>query len=1155
MSDEQLDLFSSLEPESASTDQPSGPAAGQPTAEVSTTSTSAPPLDQAARDQITGSLDETLFVEAGAGSGKTSALVSRVVELVLSGVELRHIAAITFTDKAALELRDRTRRRLEEVGAAADDPTIAQRCQVALDQVDAAAVSTLHAFAQRILSEHPVEAGLPPSIEVLDEISSQVAFDQRWRGFLDELIDEPAQADLLLLADTLGVKLDDHLRDVANAFLDNWDLVATHVGEAPALGRPRVDSILDIISSVLDMASGCRDPADKLLAWLPGLEEWGRRLEGTDDWLDLVTVLKSPPGGRLNGSSKNWDDIAAVKAAIAAAKEAAESEIARLADQTIRSLADVIGRFTLDHVEERRTSGRLEFHDLLVFARQVLRDPTHGPTVRRHLGTRYQRLLLDEFQDTDPIQIELAVLIASDDPDAGTKPWSEIDVSPGRLFFVGDPKQSIYRFRRADVSLFLEASAAFSDEPVQLDTNFRTVAPIIEWINGVFGALIAYEPGRQPAYQPLRTWRATADPDLAPVVLLGHDEHDGGLDAENLRRAEADDVAATIRAALDDGWLVGEGSHPETTWRPCRPSDITILLPARTSLPALERALEQVGVDYRAESSSLVWSTTEIRELMAVLRAVDDPTDELSVATALRSPVYGCGDDDLYRYRRLHHGSWNHQHPTPDTLPADDPVVAAMTHMADLHRDRLWVSPSALVERIVRDRRLLELGVARGRPRDVWRRLRFVQDQARAYVDSEGGGLRHFLSWATLQSAEGSRVAETLLPETDADAVRIMTIHASKGLEFPITVLSGMTTRGGNRRPGVRVAFPSHGDVVIKMGQQLATAEFDDFKPIDEQMDHLERLRLLYVAATRARDHLVVSCHRLPPPKSKAASGTPIDPARMSSAELIHQAARVSDVVHRTSVPRPTAGAATRSTPPTTVQPLLDRDQWTRQRTAALARGSASATVAATTIARRIDDARRAVEVDPGLQKEPRDLDLPPWNKGRYGTAVGRAVHGSLQSIDLSTGVGVDATAAAQAAAEGVVGREDVIADLVRSALDSPVVREAATLPHWRETYVAAPISDEIAIEGYVDLLYQRADGLVIVDYKTDAVDGTELEQRLAKYELQGATYAVALESATGLPIADVIFVFLRRDGSTVRSVVDLQAAMSQVRTVATTTT
>jgi len=225
---------------------------------------------------------------------------------------------------------------------------------------------------------------------------------------------------------------------------------------------------------------------------------------------------------------------------------------------------------------------------------------------------------------------------------------------------------------------------------------------------------------------------------------------------------------------------------------------------------------------------------------------------------------------------------------------------------------------------------------------------------------------------------------------------------------------------------------------------------------------------------------------------------------------------------------------------------LLDRAEWLSVRAEALSVGARSRTLAATTIAKRASQQFR----DPGLDKDHRDLDLPPWNKGRYGTAVGRAVHAVLQTVDLATGEGLIETAAAQAAAEGIIGREDVISDLVTSAINSRVVAEACRHTFWRETYVAAPV-DGITIEGYVDLLYRRDDGLVVVDYKTDAVlDEADLEAKVERYALQGATYALAVETAVGQPVAEMVFLFLTRGEAHVKSVPDLDQRMSEVRRV-----
>jgi ATP-dependent exoDNAse (exonuclease V) beta subunit len=806
---------------------------------------------------------------------------------------------------------------------------------------------------------------------------------------------------------------------------------------------------------------------------------------------------------------------------------------------------------------------------------------------------------LDEFQDTDPIQIELAVRIAALHPEMADEPqWGDVDVHPGRLFVVGDPKQSIYRFRRADISTFLAARDRFSVEAggtVELTANFRTVEPIIDWVNHTFHALL-HEPTdtdvpyeSQPAYvdlQPQRSPLAVGP----PVAVLGLEPHPYRSGADVVRAAESRDVAHVITTALGEGWHVRDGDGS----RPCRLGDITLLVPARTTLPFLEDALDAARIPYRAESSSLVYATRAVRDLLMVLRAADDPTDHLRIVSALRTPLLGCGDDDLFRHKVLEGRTWSYNTPTPPA--AEDGIVSAgLAFLLEIHQARHWQSPAELLDRIARDRRALELGFAEGRPRDVWRRLRFVIDQARAWSEATGGSLRAYLHWVEQQTAEGSRVAESVLPETDDDAVRIMTIHAAKGLEFPITIVTGLSARPGGRRSSVEVHFPKDGGPVgYRMGPQVMTEEFEAAVPIDEQMGYDERLRLLYVACTRACDHLVVSLHR-----EERKTEPKLRRYRTNAEVLVAGMGPLLDALPElsgTPTPLPADPAAVPAPPP----PFAE---WAAERDAALAVAARPGAVAATALTddgapdwgsdlappvelaaepvalataaedepavptqgSLFDDPAPAAsswgddgdpgpyeppigpDVDPGLQKRPRDLDLPPWLKGRYGTAVGRAVHGVLQTIDLASGAGLDDAVAAQCQAEAVPERAAEVRTLVQDALAAPVVRGAAASPHWREVYACTPIGDRL-LEGYVDLLYRSAEGLVVVDHKTSATsDPTELDRRVAGYRLQGAAYAVAVGRATGEPVTRVVFLFLTPEGAVERELTDLAAAMADV--------
>ncbi len=343
------------------------------------------------------------------------------------------------------------------------------------------------------------------------------------------------------------------------------------------------------------------------------------------------------------------------------------------------------------------------------------------------------------------------------------------------------------------------------------------------------------------------------------------------------------------------------------------------------------------------------------------------------------------------------------------------------------------------------------------------------------------------------------------------------------------------------------MAWPPGQPCLIRVGNKVVSAAFEAHLPIDEQMSHDERIRLLYVACTRAQDHLVLSLHR------KTRAGPPDSASRLTSAELL--ASALDDLLpdlptiaaEGPPAPRPPSGDAA-ATPPVDLPPL---DDWRRHREAALATSRVPRTVAATALT---PEGRPDALVDPGLQKRPRDLDLPPWQKGRYGTAIGRAVHAVLQTIDLATGAGRPEAVAAQAAAEGVIGHEAHIDALVGAALASPSVIEAASRPHWRELYVGVPLGGGRTLEGYIDLLYRRDDGLVIVDYKTGpASPEADLDPLVERYRAQGASYALAVADATGEPVAGMVFAFLTPTGPAERTLPDLPAAIAEIRALAAT--
>ena len=827
----------------------------------------------------------------------------------------------------------------------------------------------------------------------------------------------------------------DHLRLIALAFNENWDLAHAFAPAEPVEVRDWSAELAALLADVVEACAECDhccDEDDLLLGQFAKLEAWAARLGAASDEYTRLGLLGAAPRGRPYGRRENWPgyDLAALKDRFKDFRPRATALHNEVASEAVNRLAVELRRFTLDAAQERRRAGELEFHDLLVLARDMLRDPHNGRAVRAALHRRYRHLLIDEFQDTDPIQIDLAVLIASPDPASPGAHWDAVATREGHLFFVGDPKQSIYRFRRADISLFLRAAERFGQggRRLSLTSNFRTGEGVVALVNAVFGDLIHAQEHdgvpSQPGYEPLVAVRPGA-PAGPPVTILGPEAHDDKPSAADLRAREAADVAATIAQVLEEGWLIDRAPHgPAPDWQPARAGDITILVPTRTSLPALEDALSRAGISYRAESASLVYASRLVRDLLLTLRAVDDPSDELAVMAALRSPLFACGDDDLFRYRRVHRGRFDYTLPPPEELPPDDPVGEALDYFRTLHEGRRWASPSELADRIVRERRVLELGEAEGRARDLWRRIRFVLDQARAWTDTTDGTLRQYLAWIRQQTAEGSRVSEAVLPETDDDAVRIMTVHAAKGLEFPVTIVSGLSTQPQSRRAGAEVVWPPGQPCLIRVGQTVVSS----------------RVRSPYThrradVARRAHPPALRGLHSgAGPPGAVAASQDPSPPRRQRLQP--HQRRAVGQralddllpglptiAAEPAPVPAPPVSGAT--TPPSDLPPL---DDWRHRREAALATSRVPRTVAATALTA---EGRPDAMADPGLRKRPRDLDLPPWQKGRYGTAIGRAVHAVLQTIDLASGAGRAEAVAAQAAAEGVIGHEAHIDALV----------------------------------------------------------------------------------------------------------------------------
>ncbi|MCZ7526481.1 MAG: UvrD-helicase domain-containing protein [Acidimicrobiia bacterium] len=1115
-----------------------------------------PLADAPVRDLVRDAHDLTLLVEAGAGTGKTTVLVERVLALVATGrVRLRRLAAITFTEAAASELRDRVREALERAVAGAGLPDAhpiddagRRRCEQALAELDDAAIGTLHGFAQRILAEHPLESGLPPAFEVAGEIEASIAFDERWAAFADRLLDDPALEATLLEAFTLGLRLD-WLRALARRLHDHHDrlLDAPFGAHHPGGLRPvDPEPVLGPLRAALAHRVSCTDPDDKLALHLERLAGHARTLEAADDDLERLDLLARGPGlATRYGRSGNWPDVTLVRGLLAWAEEARAELLARRRAAVIGPLAAAVRADVLDAAEARRRAGVLGFHDLLVLARQLLRE---DPVARRRVAERFDCLLVDEMQDTDPIQVELAVLLATDDPGAGSRPWSAVPLEPGRLFFVGDPKQSIYRFRRADVTLYERVRAAGNGSRGPAgQLPFRPGDPRLgePRVRDPDGGRRPIPPGRlRPARRPPPGSRR---PDPAR-----------GRRRRSRRRASRHRPGPRRRGAGRPAPV--RARRRVVRDRPRHRRDPTG--PARRHRRA---AADPDRPEHHRDSPRAGRRPGPRREPVARLRHGRGARPPRGAAGRRRphrrgGSRRGPAGPGLRVHRRRPRRVPPRGRPlgppeaSPAALAPEHPVPRALGTLRALHEAHVWETVSETVGRVVRELRFFETALAHHRPRDHWRRLRFLQEQARAFVEAQGGGLRDFVGWVERQAAEGARVDETVVPEPDDDAVRILTVHGAKGLEFPIVLLAGLEAEDRDESPPA--LWSEEGRMEVRVGTKetsFATPGYDDLAAGESAQAAAERIRLLYVAATRARDHLVVFLHH-------------------RVAGRCH-ASRLWEVLegspHRRLAPGVPAGpppAAVTAAP----RPMDEEERaaWLTDRARRLARAGRPASIAATALPvhpvpaagraeERADERADRVGVeqaDEGVDESVEDAETrPPWRRGRAGTSLGRAVHAVLQTVDLASGADLEETARAQARAEGIPDREGEVRALVAGVLGSPIVREAvAGGRFWREVPVAAPVGD-VVLEGFVDLLVEGPDGLVVVDYKTDRLDTEAAVDAAAdRYRLQIGAYALALEKALGRTVSRGVLVFARPGRAVERDVGDVRAAATDALAAAT---
>ena len=586
------------------------------------------------------------------------------------------------------------------------------------------------------------------------------------------------------------------------------------------------------------------------------------------------------------------------------------------------------------------------------------------------------------------------------------------------------------------------------------------------------------------------------------------------------------------------------------------------------------------GIPYRIEGGSLLFDTQEVRDLLNCLRAIDDPSDEVSVVAALRSPAFACSDLDLLRWRDAH-GPWNYRssllgdralsNENSETRRQDlagdislSSVRSGLLKLREFSEMRQTTGVSRLIAEFILERRLDELDLAESRPRETWRRRRFLTEQARTLEfgrlvspDAKPLNLYQFILWVELQQEERARIAEVVVPDTDDDAVRIMTMHASKGLEFPVVFVLGLAQ--DPRRNDRPLFFDTDTDTAeVKLGS-IASQGYPRLQKVEDAHGGAEQIRLAYVAATRARDHLFISMYRSTTPRNHQSKGV--------TSQIEEHLPQLEGLYEEASAHADDSLKLRPDVPDSIDVDDYDPDTWLDERNRVIRVRSLPSAVTATQLARTAGSVADKEDIE--------DKDSEPEEehsiiRGRGGTAFGSALHAVLQEVvemlseqlpidegstvdDLLRNVSdvVDSLAETYAAAHGVSSSRGELAVLAHKALRHSAVKAAFRAPRlWSEIPVAGQIETErgpVVIEGIIDLLYQDHDGkLVIVDHKSDYVpNSSSLSAKMDLYRWQGAAYASAVSTATGMEVKDVQLLFVRANEA--RSVPDLEELVSQL--------
>jgi ATP-dependent helicase/nuclease subunit A len=1019
-----------------------------------------------------------VFVSAGAGTGKTKVLVERFVRAVCDdGLDVSSVLVITYTKRAAGELRSRIRARLLELG----------RTDLARE-LDGAWISTIHGFCNRLLKTYPLAAGLDPRFRELDEAQGSVLRGEAFEAALAEFCSGGEPERLRLLATYGATGLRRMLTGVYGTLRSAGRELVLELGARPSL-EDALARLEDAAQCLVDDAAATdaqRAAAAQALA-----------LGGADPerLLDLAAV------------KARGERAATYMEALGAVEQAALDD---LAARDRELLQDLLDRFAAQYQAAKDRESVLDFEDLQLRARDLLRA---NDDVRAREELRFRSIMVDEFQDTNRLQCELIDLMCA-----------HADV-----FFVGDEFQSIYGFRHADVRVFRERREA-APNVLPLKQNYRSRPEVLAVVNELFGGEFG------DGFQPLHSSGDFPDPVFgSPVELLVTDKASYSGTELHWRRAEAQHIATRVKALVDNG--------------DAEPGEIVLLFAAGTDAEWYEEELRKVGLRTYRSTGRSYFGQQQVVDLLAYLRLLHNRYDDEALLTVLASPFVGASNDALVLIRRAASKrpifTGIEKSLPPQLSERDARLVRAFRQRFDRLVDAMSrLSLELLCERIVaeHDYDLAVLAQWDGRRR--YANMRKLARLARSYEELRGADVEGFVRFVSEQESAGARELEAVAEEEGGEAVRLLTIHAAKGLEFKVVVVADA---GRDRQP------PPPDEILALADGRFGfkgTSEYADVKAARKSADDAERLRLYYVAMTRAIDRLIVS-GAIDPEKASERT-TPIGwvldrldahgelaEAGHDPVELERGGARLLVRVDRYARPVAERKREPDGEPGQLV--LFSADGEPAQRVGPRLPELVPIPLPPLEPVRRLSftalasfercSYRYYAERLVGMRA------LEPSGEGGEGLGaldIGDAVHRLLETIDFGDPQVADLERVRRWFPSVTDEELERIGDFVASYCASPLARRVAELDGVQTEVQFSFEHDGVLIRGFLDALHRDGERALVVDYKTNALEDHSPEEIVEhEYRLQRLVYALACFRA-GASEVEVVYSFLDRADATV---------------------